>query len=386
MMRMTGRILGTIALLLLSVLLWIGVLNAQTFRTGDIATVASDETVNSSLYATGRTIDIAGTIDGDVYCAGLNVTISGTVRGDILCAGQTIAISGNVQGDVRLIGQTANVSGQIAGSASVAASAFSLSSTARVGEDLSAAANDLVLNGQIGRDAALAGATASVNGRIGRNVNAGIENLQLYGQAQIGGGLYYTSANEAALDEGARVAGETKRSEPKQRKGLFEPPYVSRFGFVVYLIISLLIVSLALVLLFPGVIHETTSIAVAAPLKVLLTGFVASLAVPVIILILAITVLGVPLALLLLLIWLVILFLAGPFFGYYIGRLFLREQTNPFFIMALGSFVLLLFLFIPIIGFVVWLAAMWMGSGMLLQELMRRTPKPQYEVARTRKS
>ena len=378
-----GKLLGAMLLFLLPIFAWASLANAQTFRTGDTATVAAEETVNSSLYASGRTVDIAGTVDGDVFCAGMNVSVSGTVRGDIICVGQTVTVSGNVEGDVRLAGQTVTLGGTVDGNASVATSSFSLEGRASIGGDLSAAGSDLVLNGTVGRDAALAGATATLNNEIGRNVNASVETLVLHGQADVGGGLYYTSANEARMDQGAQVAGETRRTEPEQAKGTFEAPFVTSVGFVLYLIAALMILSLALVLLFPAPVHAASEIALASPLRVLLTGFIAGLAAPVVIVILMITVLGFPLALLLLLIWLVVVFLAGPIFSYYVGRLLLRAQTNPFLIMALGSLVVLILLFIPILGLFVWLAATWMGTGMLLIEFMRRAPRPEYAVSST---
>lgn len=373
-------ILGALLLLVVPVFAWVGLANAQTFRSGDTTTVDANETVNSSLFASGRTIDIAGTVDGDVYCAGMNIFVSGTVRGDVLCAGQNVTVSGEVEGDVRLAGQSVTVSGQVDGSASVATAAFSLDSRARIARDLSVASSDMALNGQVGRDAALAGASAVLNNQIGRNVNASVESLRLNGQADIGGGLYYTSSQDAQLAEGAQVAGETRRSEPQQTKGTFEAPFITGASFVFYTIAALLILSLALVLLFPRAVHAVTSQAVAQPLKVLLVGFVASLAVPVLIIVLLVTVLGIPLALLLLGIWLLILFLAGPVFSYYIGRLLLSCQRNVMLIMALGALVVLLLLFIPILGFLVWLAAMWMGAGMILLEITRRTPRPRYEI------
>ncbi len=373
--------LGALPLFLLPIFLWVGLAGAQTFRSGDTATVSASETVNSSLFVSGRTVDIAGTVDGDVICAGMNISISGTVRGDVICAGQTVTVSGDVEGDVRLAGQSVTIGGQVSGNASVVTAAFLLESEGSVGQDLSAAGSDLVLNGEVGRDVSLAGATATINNQIGRNVNASVENIRLHGQADIGGGLYYTSSREAQVAQGAAVAGETKRTQPAQKKGTFETPLVTGMSFALYIIAALMILSLALVLLFPAAIHATTSIALAKPLKVLLTGFIAGLAVPVLIAVLMITVLGIPLALLLLGVWLLVLFLSGPVFSYYIGRLLLSDQRNPFLIMALGSLVVLVLLFVPILGFLVWLAAIWMGSGMLLLELMRRTPRPQYEVA-----
>lgn len=298
----------------------------------------------------------------------------------MICGGQNVTVSGEVEGDVRLAGQSVTIGGQIGGSASVAASVFSLESRAQVSRDLSVASGDISLQGEVGRDAALAGASAVLGNQIGRNVNASVENLRLSSQADIGGGLYYTSSRDAEVAEGAQVAGETRRTQPAQTKRSFESPFKASASFALYVIASLLILSLALVLLFPRLIHTVTNQAVAQPLKVLLVGFVASLAVPVLVVVLMITVLGIPLALLVLGVWLLVLFLAGPVFSYYVGRLLLSGHRTALLVMALGAFVVLLLLFVPVIGFLVWLAAMWMGAGMILLEAMKLTPRPHYEI------
>lgn len=55
-------ILGALLLLLLPIFMMIGSANGQTFRSGDVTTIDANETVSSSLFASGRTVDIAGTV------------------------------------------------------------------------------------------------------------------------------------------------------------------------------------------------------------------------------------------------------------------------------------------------------------------------------------
>jgi hypothetical protein len=119
------------------------------------------------------------------------------------------------------------------------------------------------------------------------------------------------------------------------------------------------------------------------PWKALLTGFLASIVVPAAVLLLTATVLGLPLAFILGLMWLLILLLSGPLSGYYLGRLILRRSQRPLLIMLVGSSVLLLLYFVPVIGFIVLLASMWIGTGMLLLAAFRNTPRPTYNLAPT---
>jgi cytoskeletal protein CcmA (bactofilin family) len=132
-------------LLLLSVLLctFLGIgaaqVHAQSFQKGSNVTVDANRTLDSTLFATGKTIDIAGTVNGDVFCAGQNITISGTVNGDVLCAGQSIHISGNVKGDVRVAGQNITLDGTVGSNMTVLAQTLSSAQKSTIAGDLTAA-------------------------------------------------------------------------------------------------------------------------------------------------------------------------------------------------------------------------------------------------------
>jgi uncharacterized membrane protein len=78
------------------------------------------------------------------------------------------------------------------------------------------------------------------------------------------------------------------------------------------------------------------------------------------------------------LMWLVIIMLSGPFTAYYIGRLLFSSARSVLLTMFVGSIVLLVLYFIPVLGVFVLLGVYWLGTGMILLELMRRTPKPVY--------
>lgn len=362
-------------------LFW-GVVQGQSFRTGSTTTVAADETVNSSLWVSGRTIDIAGQVNGDVFCAGQNVTVSGTVRGDLLCASQTIVVSGTVTGDVRSLAQTATVSGAVLHNLSAASQSFSQGSKSNIRGDISVAANDILMNGTVGRDAALAAQTITLGGKIGRNVTSTVADLQLSRGARIDGNLHYTSEKNVQLASGASVGGKTTKSLPveDQKDGGMPSAAGFGFGFFFYALAAGLLISLALVLLLPQAIHAVTSQAVRSPGKTLLVGLLAFILVPASVIILMLTIIGIPLALLLIVAWVLVQALAGVVSAYYLGRMVWRGQRNPILIMLAGSILLIVLYFIPIIGFIAMVAAMLLGTGMILLTLARLRPRPDYRL------
>lgn len=374
------KIIGGILILLLPVLAWSGLASAQTTRTGNTATVSKNETIDSTLWASGRNVDIAGTINGDVFCGGMNVTISGTVHGDIICAAQTLNISGTVDGSVRAAAQTLNVNGSINRNFSVAGQTVTLEGQSKIGEDASIASQDAILNGSVGRDLSIAAQTVTVSGNVGRNVKGQVENLTIASSAVVGGGINYTSKNEAQIVQGAKVSGTVARSEPAQKAKA--PQHNNGFKFFAGL--SMLVTALLLVLLFPRVFHRVTNRGIESFGKSLLVGFVSSIIVPILIVIGMISIVALPLALLALVAWILIVGLSGAFAAYYTGRLVWRTQKHALLIMLTGAVVLLLIRIIPVVGFIITLLAVWLGIGMILLQLKHHTPKPNYDMKRSK--
>ncbi len=377
------RLLAAGALFAATFLLWAGAASAQTFRSGNSITIGKGEVIDSSLWSTGQSLDLAGDVNGDVYCAGQTVVISGTVKGDVLCAAQTVTVSGTVEGDLRAMAQTVTVTGKIQGSTSMAGQSIHIQADAVIGQDASFAGNDISLNGQVGRDMAVAANSTHVNGQVGRNIKATVENLSLGNRAKVAGAIDYTSRNDAQRAQSAEITGAVTRHDPPEEdrpSANYGQMFGLSFTAAVYLFVSLLLMALALVLLFPAVFDQAALRAIQSPWKTLLIGFLATLIAPVVIAVLLVSLIGAPLGLLLALLWVLVAALSGPFFAYFLGRLLWRGQTNIILLMLGGTSILLISYFIPFVGIITALAAYWMGSGIFLRETMRRTPRPVYDT------
>lgn len=355
---------------------------AHNFKTGTNVTISQNDKVQHTVFAAGQTVDINSEVFGDVFCAGQTVTISGIVHGDVLCAGQTVNVTGRVDGDVRLVGQTVTLGADVAGNATIGGQSFILESTGKVGGDMTLGSTTATLSGTVGRDLAVGGQTVTVGNSVGRDIKATVEHLQLTSAARVNGNINYTSAKVLDKAPGAVIGGTVSRSNPpEQAKSKHGALFGFGIGWFVYWFLALLLVAMTLALLFPRMLAVATNRAIPRPWKALLIGFIASISMPVLFVLLLVTVVGIPLAFIVGLLWLVILLLSGPLFGYYLGRIILRGSRNPLLIMLVGSAVLLILFFIPLIGFIALLAASWVGSGILLLELFGRTPKPVYSTA-----
>jgi hypothetical protein len=376
-----ATIFGTVLAFLATTLV-----DAHSFRSGTNVTVAQGQRVDNSLFVAGRTVDINGEVFGDVFCAGQTVTVSGKVHGDVICAGQTVNITGIIDGDVRLAGQTVAVGAEISGNATIAGQTFNLESTGKIDGDVTVGSTDATLNGPVGRDLATGGGNVIIANEIGRDIKGTVNNLRLSSGAVVKGNIEFTSSNDIDRATGATVGGKITRNEPtKDDSTTSGAVFGFTAGWFIYWFFAMLLTAIAIALLFPRMLQVVSDKGMPRPWKALLVGFLTSILLPVVGIVLMITVIGIPLALILLLMWIVVVLLSGPVFGYYLGRLILRESKNPLVIMLLGASVLIVLYFIPIIGFIAFLAALWIGAGMLLLEAFKRTPKPVYDTAKPTK-
>lgn len=371
-------LLGSVAFLA-----WGRLASAQSFHTGSNVMVNEATPINKTVFAAGQTVDIDATVYGDVFCAGQTVTVSGTIHGDVICAGQTVTVSGHVYGDVRLAGQSVSLSAVVDGNATIGAQTFKLSSGGSVAGDVTTGSTDTVFDGAVGRNVIAGGETLTFAGKVGGDVTAMATHVQLLSSAKLQGNIEYTSDNKLSQASGATVAGTITQKTPSHHDGRSKHGAIFGFGFgwFVYVLLAFAFTATMLSLLFPQLLRSVSEQAITRPWRVLLAGFLSMFVVPVVLFVCAMTVVGIPLAVLGGIAWLLILSLSGLFFAYYIGRLVLRSARHTVLTMLAGVAVVTVAYFIPVLGFLVWLASLWFGTGMLLLELFRRTPRPAYEGA-----
>lgn len=357
-----------------------GIARAQHIESGDNLSVPVDRTIDGSYFAGGRNVDIGGTVNGDVICGTQTLTISGTVHGDVLCAAQSITVTGHIDGSVRLAGQTITLSGPVDHSASVVGQSLTLGSGATIGSDMSFAGSSVTSDGKIGRDLITTSQTATISGSVGRNVTAALDQLHVAGGANIAGSVHYTSQHKASVASGAHV-GSLRHSQPVAH-------HSHGLGgrwlglFVLWYILAALFCSIILVLLMPLFFWRVSDEAVDRPGWTILAGFITAIALPALIVLAFVSVIGAPLGLLLLFAELMLILLSFPVAAFYLGRLlfstWLGWSNNAVVIMLLGVIALLILLAIPFLNIVVWFLMIWVGFGGLVRGFRRYLVRPMY--------
>ncbi len=378
---MWRKIFGITFIAVILALGFVGVAHASNFQAGTSPSVGANQVVDNTLWIAGQTVDIAGRVNGDLFCAGQDVVISGQVNGDVICAGQTVTISGKVNGDVRVAASTLTMTGTVSGNATIGAQSFTQTSSSSIGGDATIGGVNINLSGTVGRDAILGGNAVRIDGSIGRNVNADITDLSLGSTANITGNLDYTSHNTVSLASGAKVGGTTARTEPTySQRNTAVDMFWGKVAFDLFMLVALLFMGLILILIAPRLFNSTTSIKNTDVWKPLLVGLVAMIVVPVLILISMTTVVGIPLGFLMLASWVVVGLVSLIVSAYWFGRLIWRKQTNAILVMMIGVIALAILIAIPFLGVFVGFLAMLLGSGLVLMNIQKRLPRPNYTI------
>lgn len=334
---------------------------------------------NKTIYKVGRTVDVTGTVNGDIFCAGQTVTIDANVNGDVICTAQTITVDGIVNGNLRLAGQTITLGSKNSKNASLVAQDVTVQNNSTIGGDLSVFANSVILNGIVGRDVTGTLHNMTVNNQVGRDLSVRINKLTLGSSAVINGNVDYTSPTKLTSQNGAVIDGTTtyRLAQVHHRLSIWAGPVII---FRLIWLVGLLVLGLVLVALFPKIFDKWGKIAKSRVWMALLIGFISMFAVPLIILILSLTVIGIPLAMLVILGWLVTAILSVPVAAYFVGNLVLRKKIMPVIAMLVGSLILVVISMLPVIGFIVMLLAYWFSTGVLLMAIKSAYKKPNHNT------
>lgn len=271
---------------------------AIEFRGGDEVVVAAGEVIGDDLYVSGDTLTIDGIVEGDLIAFGRLVSLNGTVTGDFVAAGQAVDINGTVGDDARIAGQVLRLGSGAEVRDDLLGAGFSLETgdesvvlgsiiyagfqglfTGWVGEGLQVSADRAELRGTVAGDV-----SAEVGGGEGPSPAMFMppppvpmptvpQGLTIADSTVIGGNVEYTSAQEAAVGDGAQLAGEVVHQVPEV--ALEAPPEVgTSIWRAVRRFISLALIGLLGLWLAPGALDGSAGTLSARPVLSVVMGVV----------------------------------------------------------------------------------------------------------------
>lgn len=350
--------------ILLAVLALPPIVSAATARTDGDVIVPPSQTSADDQYLAGNNVRIEGVVSGDVVAAARTVVVTGRVDGDLWTIGETVEVRGTVTGSVRTAASTVTITGMVGGDVITAGQTVDVAGT--VARDVWAAGSDVRVAGTVGRDVKATGDRVVTAGRIGGNVtlDAG-DRVDLQASTQIVGNLKYT-AREQVKPAAGTVAGRTdftQRSTQQNDDGFFDDV----FGNLYWLAASLLLL-VAILLYARRAAVLAADLVRTRPGVSFLIGLGSLILVPLGVVFLILSAVGIPLAVFTVFIYALVAYTAKLFPALLIGQLVLRRKKLDTFWAAFGAGALGLITFyvlnaVPVLGGLLSFAALTFGIG-----------------------
>jgi len=323
-----------------------------------VVTVGKDQIIAQDYFNAGDKVVIDGTVNGDAYIAGGQVDVNGTIKGDLLVAGGEVTVRGAVVQNIRAVGGTILIEGTVGRNVSIVGGSLTLGKNAKI-------------NG----NAALVGGDVSLGSVVNGSVIGAIGNLQIFNDAQVKGNLTYWSDTEAQIANGASVSGAVNFNQTNVKNRLdnsSEKAQKAANGFGVFMKLitfaSTLIVGLLLVRFMPVFSSKTAEFVSTRFWKTMSSGFVIIVATPVLIILLLVTLIGIPFAIFATIGYMGLIYFSKFFVAMALGKYLSQAWKSHLsvswqFVVGMAMFYLLGM--IPVIGFFVKLVTLFAGVGAL---------------------
>ncbi|MBB6646141.1 bactofilin family protein [Halobellus ruber] len=313
---------------------------------GAVVRIDENETFDGSLDATAGAVVVAGTVDGDVSAraGSVLVTETGRVTGDLEAAAGSVILEGTVDGDIV-----------------VSAAALEFREGATIGGALDAGVANARLAGSVGSDAAVDATTLTVTPT-----------------ATVDGSLTYRS-EDATIADGAAISGEVTRDEDLEvaSPGAFgggsgpDLPSIPPWVGAVYSALSSLLLGVILLLAMPNFGGRVAEVGTTRPLRSGGIGLLTLVGTPVALLILFVTIVGIPLSFVGVLVFGAVLLAASVYGAFVTGTwlLSLGDYRNRWAALVAGVAAVAVLGRIPIVGGLAQFAVLLLGLGALAAAL-----------------
>lgn len=358
----------------LTVTLLVCVLSFQVARAAESTfTLPKDQTYDGLLAKASEKIVIEGTVNGDLWVAGSDVDIAGVVRGSVYAAGSTVRVRGQIDGNVHALGSSVSVDRTVRGSTYVAGSVVKIEESAEIERATAIAGSELMIKGNLRDRLYAAGSSIVVAGQVGRDVRLAGSDIVLEGAARINGDLRYVSQLDATIPNDKAISGRIIRDTPpdeQRSQDWRQRVYDTLIGLLMSIATAAIVLAL-----WGDELVKRAQLFRQLPIRVFGRGVFFTVLVPIVSILLAITLIGLPIGIILALLYVVILLVAPTASGLLIGLQItqaVHESGKPLSYVSklqttvLGLLVLAIVGFLPVLGPAISLFAFLAGVGVII--------------------
>ena len=312
---------------------------AAETRAGGTVVVGPEETVGDLEVISGD-VTILGTVDGDLSGVAGSVTIVGEVTGSVEVAAGSVRVEGRVSGDL----------------------------------DAGTGSLTIAEGGVVGGDLEAGTGSATIAGTVEGNARIGADLLVLEPTAHLRGDLEYDG--ELRGQDAATIDGTVTRNPDLSVGGFFDAGPLPRVGAAVlgvYFFLVNLVMGALLLLVFPRFADRLTASTLERPGRTALGGIAAFIGTPILLVLVALTIVGIPFMLLGIPAYLLALWV-----GFIYGRLVVGVWLLSFVDAGgrwagflVGMVVLAIVSRVPVLGGILDLFVLVLGLGALAMALRR---------------
>lgn len=336
-----------------------------------------NEQDSANVYMTGTEVRPKGPIHGDLVAAAGRISVDYPIDGDAVLAAGSVDVRGRIGEDLRVAGGFVTLAGPVQGEVLAVAGNIAFGPDSEVGGRAWLAGGDVAVAGRFRRNVKVYARNILVLGQVSGDIHLFGATIELLPTARIDGNVTYVSNTPIKIHPGANVTGKITR-EPGRLPTLRMPGWPP---FRPLLMFGLLAAGALLLALFPRFTASTVQTVRGSPLGSLGLGTAIFFSLPPVILLLVISIIGIPIALVLAGVYAAALlagFLMAAFFlGERLLQLARRQTVAPGYwgrvgMLAVVLIILWLVRHIPYAGGLLILAALVTGLGaMALQAFSR---------------
>jgi cytoskeletal protein CcmA (bactofilin family) len=339
---------------------------------------AGQEIKNDLFVGADRTV-IDGDVDGDLIVSSRTITVNGHVKGDIIAIAQSLLVNGTVDGNIRASCETLTVAGVVGKNVSFWGGHVILDPKGRIAGSATIGAGDANLNGRLGGDVLAYLGELEINGSVGGSARVEGRRLTIGSGAEIVGATHFEGRNPAEVAAGAKLGSPIVFVEhhhgPDRTSWRYYWHRVLLWG-------ASFVFGLALLLMAPTFFYDVADACKrVGPTSGL--GVLFLLATPPAVVLICITIVGIPVGIATLLLYVIALYSAQVFVGTWLGEKILGPGVGvgpTLGRLALGLAIIRIVRLIPYLGVLLASVVLIWGLGALVFTLYKYM-RPHYAPA-----
>lgn len=359
-------------LLIFSVFLALPLATKAQSAAEDNIFITKETVIDHNFWRIGDIISISGTMKQDVIVFGQTVVVDGVIEGDLIGVANSLKLNGEVKGNVRFIANEMKISGTVGKNLTVFANLLEV--TGSVGWGITSYANLFSLNSHQVGDLKVYGNEADIRGNVGGDLSLNMSRagkIVFKKDIEIKGNLKYSDIKSIDNLAAIKVFGQTKQMEPFEFWPWHEKrDYGYAFSRLTYYL-SLVLIGFLLLWRFRPYIIRVGSAIRFSPLESFKWGVVYLILVPVIAILIAITVIGLPISIIAMILYGICLYVTKVFVGLAFGAWLLKKDLKKdklIWPMLLGGLAMVILISAPYVGPIFNLIISIVGLGAVIEK------------------